>query len=152
MTNEQAAAKLQIVHANSRGKAEVLEALSLRVLRGDEDLASALRLKAEDLHRYLLGHMTWEEDQLIPLLSEGDLAEPPRWVSLLRERRRQRLRLSSSLFALKYGHQPAKDLAKECLALISGLEAAIVGEEIEVLPAIRRSIGGGRHQDWRSIT
>ena len=136
MTKEQATIKLQRVHAHLRGKAEVLETLALKVLRGDEDLGSALRLKAEELQRHLLRHMIWEEDQLIPLLSEGESADPPRWVLLLRQRREQRLRLSRSLFALKYAHGPATDLARESLLLVAELETAIVGEELEVLPAI----------------
>lgn len=138
MTRAQAAAKLRRGHAHLRGKAEVLEALALKVLRGDEDLGSALRLKAEELQQHLLCHMIWEEDLLIPLLAEGvpAAADPPPWAQLLTERRQQRLQLSRSLFELKYAHVSAGGLAKQCLALVEALEAAIEVEERGVLPSL----------------
>jgi len=134
-------------------KPEVLEALALKVLRGDEELGSALRLKAEELQRHLLCHMTWEEDQLVPLLVEDApaAADPPPWVQLLRERRQQRLQLSRSLFELKYSHVPAGDLAKQCLALIEALEAAIEVEEHDVLPSILHVELAGEGADHRSV-
>lgn len=136
MTKLQAMAKLQRVHTHVRGKAEVLETLALKVLRGDEDLALALRLKAEELQRYLFRHTIWEEDQLTPMLADGASADPPRWVRLLKERRRQRLQLSRSLFALKYAQQPAANLARQCLALVESLESEILVEEREVFRSI----------------
>lgn len=136
MTKERATAKLRRVHTHLRGKAEVLETLALKVLRGDEDLGSALRLKADELQRHLLHHMIWEEDQLIPLLTEGEFANSPRWVELLRERRQQRLQLSRSLLELQHSNEPAGDLAKQCLVLVEALEAAIMVEERDVLPSI----------------
>ena len=48
-------------HRMLLGKAAVVAALALDVLRGDEELASALRLKGEELYRHLLIHMRWEE-------------------------------------------------------------------------------------------
>jgi hypothetical protein len=151
MTKQEAADELQRVHAHLRGKAEVLEALALKVLRGDEDLGSALRLKAEELQRHLLCYMTWEEDQLIPLLAEDAAADPPPWVQLFRERRQQRLQLSRSLFELKYAHVPAGDLAKQCLALVEALEAAIVVEERDIVPSILHLELAGEGADHRSV-
>ncbi|MCP5045061.1 MAG: hemerythrin domain-containing protein [bacterium] len=122
-------------HRELRGKAAVVTTLALNVLRGDEELASALRLKGEELNDRLLSHMAWEEKHLIPLL-----AHTPRGKlqgkAILEEHKDQRTRLLDSLTELQRPQNSFSGLAKECLALVHWLEADMASEERDVLDAI----------------
>jgi iron-sulfur cluster repair protein YtfE (RIC family) len=122
-------------HRKLRAKAAVLTTLALSVLRGDEDLASALRLKGEELYTHLIEHMKWEEAQLIPLLAESSIGEITSSV-MVKEHANQRLRLSDSLSELRHPGASFPDLAKDCIALVRWLEADMADEERDVLRLI----------------
>lgn len=122
-------------HRTLRAKAAVVTTLALNVLRGDEDLVSALRLKGEELHAHLLDHMNWEETQLLPLLAESSIGKAAGSV-ILSEHADQRLRLVNSLVELKRPDAPFATLAKDCIALVRWLEADMASEESEVLRSI----------------
>lgn len=119
-------------HLQLRGKCGVVANLALNVLRGDEDLALALRLKGEELYRHLLDHMTWEEKTLIPLLREatrGTFDE----AALLAEHASQRKQLDASLVELRRMNTSNIDLAKACIALVRWLDTDMAAEERAVL-------------------
>jgi len=123
-------------HALLRGKAEVLEALALRVIRGDEDLGSALRLKGEEIEGRLAHHILWEEDILLPELrrsGHGDVAEKIR-----SEHRRQRERISDSLVALQDAERRPIAVARHLVEFVRLLEQDICDEEESMLA---RSLG-----------
>ena len=124
-------------HRQIRGKASVLRSLALGVLRGDEDLASALRLKGEELQTHMLLHMTWEEDELMPVLEQDEQDGDSLGKRIQEEHREQRTRLSHSLVALRVtSEQKRADierLAKDMLELVRWLESDMAKEEDSVL-------------------
>ena len=130
-------------HQSLRGKSAVVEALALGVLRGDGELASALRLKGEELQRHLLLHMQWEEAQLLPLIQRVARPGESMGEALVREHRRQRQRLANSLVALRAAPESAETLARHVLKLIRWIETDMRAEEKEVLDAIERETGAG---------
>ena len=115
-------------HARLRGKSEVLEALALRVLRGDEDLGTALRLKGEEIQEHLAAHMDWEERRLLPLLRS---APGGRSVAdqLFSDHGPQRERLVDCLLALADEERRPAKLAKAVLDLTAWLEHDMLTEE-----------------------
>jgi iron-sulfur cluster repair protein YtfE (RIC family) len=119
-------------HRMLRGKAAVVATLALDVLRGDEELASALRLKGEELYSYLLVHMQWEERLLVPLLVESSHGT---WTGagIIREHEDQRIRLDNSLAKLRHVDASLANLAEECLELVRWLEVDMSSEEERVL-------------------
>lgn len=127
--------KLLSDHRELRAKAAVVTTLALSVLRGDEDLASALHLKGEELYKHLLDHMKWEEAQLIPLLAESSGGEVAGYL-ILKEHAGQRQRLGDSLAALRHPGASFADLAKECIALVRWLEDDMASEERELSRSI----------------
>ena len=122
-------------HRILRAKAAVVTTLALNLLRGDEDLASALRLKGEELHAQLLDHMKWEETQLVPLLAGSSIGESVASV-ILEEHADQRLHLMKSLAELQRPDAPCSTLAKDCIALVRWLESDMAREENEVQRSI----------------
>jgi iron-sulfur cluster repair protein YtfE (RIC family) len=130
-------------HARLRGKSEVLEALALRVLRGDEDLGTALRLKGEEIQEHLVAHMAWEEGLLLPVLVSVPDGRSVA-AQLFSDHVAQRERLAECLLALAdEDRRPAK-LAKAILDLTAWLEHDMLAEEQRVLailshPACSRS-------------
>jgi iron-sulfur cluster repair protein YtfE (RIC family) len=122
-------------HARLRGKGEVLETLALRVLRGDEDLGSALRLKGEEIQEHLAAHMAWEEAVLLPLLRNVPggrrVAE-----QLFSDHVPQRERLADCLRALAVGERRPAKLAKTVLELTAWLEHDMLAEEKQVLAVL----------------
>jgi iron-sulfur cluster repair protein YtfE (RIC family) len=130
-------------HRQIRGKASVLRSLALGVLRGDEELASALRLKGEDLQTHMLLHMTWEEDELMPALERGGGDENSLGKRIQEEHREQRTRLAHSLVALRVTREQKRAdierLAKEMLELVRWLEGDMAKEEDSVLRFISES-------------
>jgi hypothetical protein len=122
-------------HRKLRAKAAVVTTLALSVLRGDDDLASALRLKGEELYTHLLDHMRWEEAQLVPLLVESAASEATGTI-ILKEHVDQRLRLDSSLSGLRQPDGSFASLAKDCIALVRWLEVDMANEERVVLRSI----------------
>ena len=119
-------------HRMLRGKAAVVAALALDVLRGDQDLTSALCLKGEELYAHLSEHMQWEERLLVPLLISSSRGT---WTgsAIIKEHRDQRLRLDRSLTRLRSIDAPFADLAEECLELVRWLEIDMTSEESRVL-------------------
>jgi len=119
-------------HARLRGKSEVLEALALRVLRGDEDLGTALRLKGEEIQEHLIAHMAWEEGTLLPLVRS---AHGGRIVAaqLCSDHAAQRERLADCLRSLADGERRPAKLAKTILDLTAWLEHDILAEENRIL-------------------
>jgi iron-sulfur cluster repair protein YtfE (RIC family) len=122
-------------HRRLRAKAAVVTTLALSVLRGDEDLTSALRLKGEELYTHLLDHMQWEEAQLIPLLAESSVGEST-CSSMLKDHVDQRQRLGDSLSELRHPGSSLASLAKDCLDHVRWLEVDMADEEREVLRSI----------------
>jgi hypothetical protein len=121
-------------HARLRGMLAVLASLALRILRGDEDLATALRLKGEEIGGFLQVHMAWEEKFLVPtLVNLGALGEE-RARELLGDHRDQRHRLEASIAALAC--EPcvaAAELAKRMLGFVESLERDMLDEEAVTL-------------------
>ena len=129
-------ARLLEDHAQLRAKAGVLESLALQVLRGDEDLASALRLKGEDLHAHLLDHMGWEDHHILPLLQALAPAAKSSVQALESEHRIQRDRLGDLLGALRDPREPAR-VARSVLDFARSLEQDMLVEENRLLvPAV----------------
>jgi hypothetical protein len=121
-------------HARLRGKAEVLESLALRILRGDEDLGSALRLKGEEILDHLSCHMGWEERELLPLLRQfgrTDMAE-----KLVAEHAAQRAHFEGDLLTLKDTERRPLDLAKHFIEFLRWLDRDMLAEEEDVLGAL----------------
>ena len=119
-------------HQMLRGKAAVVAALALDVLRGDEDLASALRIKGEELYAQLLDHMQWEENLLLPLLAKSSHGA---WTgaAIIKEHHEQRLRLDNSLTKLRHPDTSFASLGGECLEFVRWLEVDMTSEERTVL-------------------
>lgn len=124
-------------HARLRGKSEVLEALALRVLRGDEDLGLALRLKGEEVQEHLARHMAWEEVTLLPAL-KGVSGGPEVATKLLSEHAAQRAHLADCLEALGNAEPRPAELAKTILALLERLQRDMLAEEQEVLATLKK--------------
>jgi iron-sulfur cluster repair protein YtfE (RIC family) len=126
-------------HTTLRGKVSVLRSLALSVLRGDEELASALRRKGQDLQEHLQRHMTWEEENLLPVLD----CENPRGMvvatAMLVEHAHQRDRLAESLRDLEETGSRPRKLAESMMDLISWLERDMAAEEEAVLEVIELS-------------
>lgn len=119
-------------HLHLRGKCGVVSNLALNVLRGDEDLALALRLKGEELYRHLLEHMLWEEAKLVPILvhdTHGEFDE----AALRAEHDSQRQLLNDSLAELRRDDASNRDLAKACITLVGWLDTDMATEERAVL-------------------
>jgi len=114
-------------HATLRGKAEVLEALSLRVIRGDEDLGSALRLKGEEIETALIRHMLWEEEILLPELRR--LGHEAVASQIRSEHERQRERIADSLIALQDAERRPVATARHLLEFIRWLDRDMSEEE-----------------------
>ncbi len=123
-------------HAQLRGKASVLRSLALSVMRGDTELASALRLKGLDLQDHLHRHMTWEENALLPILDNSGSARSAASLALISEHHEQRERLSNSLRSLEAFESHPKELAQVIMDLISCLESDMASEEASVLVAL----------------
>jgi hypothetical protein len=120
-------------HARLRGKAAVLRSLALGVLRGDEELSFAMRLKGRDLQDHLHRHMSWEEEKLLPVLNRFSPTAGGAATELLAEHEIQRSRLASSLQSLdNLGFSP-KVLAKSMMELIVWIEGDMASEEAAVL-------------------
>ncbi len=123
-------------HEALRGKSAVLEALALGVLRGDDELVSALRLKGEELQAHLLTHMHWEETHLLPAIRGVAHASDAIAEAVIQEHREQRQRLARSLAELKASPGSSVKLAQHFLSLIRWLETDMQSEECEVLMSI----------------
>jgi hemerythrin-like domain-containing protein len=133
MTAGDVEAKVESEHARLRGMAAVLRSLALRVVRGDEDLRSALRLKGEELLERFDRHMCWEEDYLIPLLRRAGAKGEACGERLREDHRRQRDRLSSSLADLHNDDERSQDLARGLLDVIDWLERDMATEDARLL-------------------
>lgn len=118
-------------HALLRGKAEVLEGLALRILRGDEDLGSALRLKGEEIQEHLVRHMGWEESALLPTLRRSGSDEVA--DQILSDHRAQRERISRTLVTLQGDEQQPVELARHMIDFVRWLERDMREEEANVL-------------------
>jgi hemerythrin-like domain-containing protein len=130
MDPEQLLAHIHGDHALLRGKAEVLEALALRILRGDEDLGSALRLKGEEIQTLLVQHMGWEERELIPALCRqgaGDVAD-----QISAEHGAQRERIADTLVTLLDSERRPAGVARHMLEFVKRLETDMRDEEESV--------------------
>ena len=120
-------------HARIRGKVSVLRSLALGVLRGDEELSFAMRLKGRDLQDHLHRHMSWEEEKLLPVLDRYSPTAGGAASELLAEHANQRSRLSSSLKSLENLGFPPKVLARGMMELIVWIESDMASEEAAVL-------------------
>jgi hemerythrin-like domain-containing protein len=118
-------------HALLRGKAEVLEALALRILRGDEDLGSALRLKGEEIQDHLVRHMGWEERELLPPLRKSGGAKVADQISA--EHSEQRERISDTLVTLQDSERRPVEVARHMVEFVRQLERDMYQEEQRVL-------------------
>jgi hypothetical protein len=134
MTDLEIREKFVADHAHLRGKISVLRSLATQVLRGDEDLGDALRLKGKDLQLHLIRHMKWEESDLLPCLREIDGAAADAADQLFEEHTGQRQRLSDSLIALEGADGNPLALANHLLELTRWLEQDMNTEESGVLP------------------
>ena len=134
MTPMEVREKVLSDHARLRGMLAVLASLALRILRGDEELVTALRLKGEEVGSFLLVHMAWEEKYLVPtLVNLGALGEE-RARELLGDHREQRQRLDESIEALaRNPRDGVTELARRMLRLIESLERDMVDEEAATL-------------------
>lgn len=121
-------------HARLRGKAEVLESLALRILRGDDDLGSALRLKGEEILDHLVDHMAWEEQKLLPLLGRSGHSELS--ATLAAEHAAQRRRFEEDLRTLREAERHPVTVAKHVLEFLRWLERDMQSEEEHVLDAL----------------
>lgn len=120
-------------HAELRGKADVLKSLALQVVRGDEDLGAALRLKGTDLQLRLIDHMRWEESQIAPYLRRVDPGAADLADRLFEEHQQQRERLAQSLMALSGAGPKPDELARHILDLVRWLERDMAEEETRLL-------------------
>jgi hypothetical protein len=121
-------------HARLRGKAEVLESLALRVLRGDEDLGSALRLKGEEILDHLDRHMSWEERELVPLLERSGAANLA--VTIAGKHEDIRRGFETGLQSEPGAERRPLALARQILAFIRQLESDMSSEEKRVMSAL----------------
>ncbi len=119
-------------HARLRGKSEVLETLALLVLRGDEDLGTALRLKGEEIQEHLAAHMAWEEGMLLPLVRSVPGGRSVA-AQLFSDHAAQRERLADCLRALADEERRPAKLAKAILDLTAWLEHDMLAEEKLIL-------------------
>jgi hemerythrin-like domain-containing protein len=133
MTSGEVEAKLEHEHARLRGMAAVLQSLALRVVRGDEDLTSALRLKGEELLARFDRHLRWEEDYLMPLLRRAGAEGEACSERLRGVHRLQRDRLSASLADLQSAGESAQKLARGLLDVIEWLERDMATEDAQLL-------------------
>jgi len=118
-------------HEMLRGKAEVLEELALRILRGDEDLGSALRLKGEEIQEQLVRHIGWEETELLPALREfgnGGVAD-----QIFAEHEAQRKRIADTLVTLQGSERRPVALARYIVEFVRVLDQEMREEEENVL-------------------
>jgi iron-sulfur cluster repair protein YtfE (RIC family) len=129
--------ELLLHHAQLRGKAGILESLALQVLRGDWELASALRRKGQDLHDSLISHMKWEESTLLPILSRSADRLKYSAADFLEEHRCQRERLTESLSKLEADTTLPPALARSLLDLVSWLERDMATEEEHLFPYLK---------------
>jgi iron-sulfur cluster repair protein YtfE (RIC family) len=121
-------------HARLRGKASVLRSLATQVLRGDTELAEAMRLKGRDMQFSLVKHMQWEEAKLMPLLREVSAVAAEGADQLFEEHRAQRSKLADSLIALEAAApENGVAMAVHLLDLIRWLERDMAGEEEIIL-------------------
>ena len=130
-------------HARLRGKAEVLESLALRILRGDDDLGSALRLKGEEILDHLVCHMDWEERELLPVLRQSgrsDIAS-----GLVTRHTRHREHFEGDLLPLHNTNRRPLELAKHIVKFLRRLERDMQKEEEDVLSAL--NLRPGRHAE-----
>lgn len=118
-------------HAMLRGKAGVLEALALRILRGDEDLGSALRLKGEEIQTHLVRHISWEEREFLPALRRSDGAEIACQISA--EHKRQRERIARTLVTLQGSERDPMAVARHMMEFARQLENDLQDEEERIL-------------------
>lgn len=135
-------------HARLRGKAEVLESLAMKILRGDEDLGSALRLKAEEILDHLVRHMGWEERELLPLLREFGCSDIV--SGLVGRHVGHREHIQSDLLTLQDAEGRPLDAAKRIIDFLGRLERDMQTEEESVLDALNPSIdphAEPRHRD-----
>lgn len=133
MTGREVGARVESEHARLRGMTAVLQSLALRVVRGDDDLTSALGLKGEELLDRFDRHILWEEDYLMPLL-RGAGAEGAAWSECLRaEHRLQRDRLGTALAELEDAGERPQELARELLEVIEWLEREMATEDAKLL-------------------
>ncbi len=128
-------------HARLRGKSEVLEALALRILRGDEDLGSALRLKGEEIQKHLQDHMDWEEAALLPMLRSAPGGREVA-VVIAAEHATQRDRLAEWLAELSHTDVRPTHLARTVLDLTRWLAHDMAVEERTILDTLRRGGNG----------
>ena len=135
-------------HARLRGKAEVLESLALRILRGDEDLGSALRLKGEEILDHLVRHMSWEEQELLPLLRRFgrlDIAS-----ALVTRHTAHRDHIEGDLITLQNAERRPLDMARHIVEFLRKLERDMQTEEDDVLGALNPRLaprtGSGHRQ------
>jgi hemerythrin-like domain-containing protein len=119
-------------HGELRGKAVVLESLALQVLRGDEELISALRLKGQDLQAHLLRHMEWEEAHISPVLESRNGAARFSSAALEKEHGLQRERIARLIEKL-HDTQNGIDLARSLLDFTGTLESDMAAEEAHLL-------------------
>ena len=132
-------------HARLRGKAEVLESIALRILRGDEDLGSALLLKGEEIRDHLVRHMDWEERELLPLLRQSgrsDIAS-----GLVTRHTRHREHFEGDLLSLHNTKTQPIELTKHIVKFLRQLESDMQREEEDVLGALNP--GPGRNAGSR---
>jgi iron-sulfur cluster repair protein YtfE (RIC family) len=132
MTLGEVQAKVESEHARLRGMVGVLQSLALRVLRGDDDLASALRLKGEEVVERFERHMGWEEEYLLPLLSSAGVEGQACSERMRDEHRLQRGRLSASVEALDSSERRPQELARELLDVIEWLERDMATEDARI--------------------
>ncbi len=142
MTPTEVRERVRRDHARLRGMLTVVESLALRVLRGDEELASACRLKGEELRDFLLAHLEWEEQHLVPVLNRCGLIGKRRAGHVLADHREQRQRIAELVRSVTESQYQANILASGMLDFTRWLERDMAEEEARALdPALFRRAG-----------
>ncbi len=133
MTAGEVEARVESEHARLRGMGAVLQSLAQRVLRGDEELTSALRLKGEELLGRFDRHIHWEDDYLMPLLRQAGADGEAYGERLWQEHRLQRERLSGALADMDDAGGRSEELARHLLDVIEWLEREMATEDAQLL-------------------
>lgn len=118
-------------HRDLRARMARVEGLSRAALTGTSDEQS-LRAEARDLIRVLEQHMSWEDEHLLPVLSDADEWGPERVRRMQRDHHEQRELLRYAAAVLDDPSRALELLARTTLDLARLLQDDIEDEE-EVL-------------------
>ena len=116
-------------HRDFRGVLLSIEALSEKVLGGDDSQMRALRVEGETFHEQLLEHMRWEDRYLAPLLWSSEAWGEERAKQLERDHLEQRELLLHTLEGLRDPRRPTVALARTMVDLMGMLRLDMEEED-----------------------